>query len=189
MSSYDLRRPHFFPRKRRAGLLALAALMTLAGGCTVRPLYSDAGLETSGVLASSTRLQSIAIDPANTRYGQQLRNDLIFLLNGGAGEPADPKYRMALATSIVVINEAVVQVDNENRPTAAVLHMTGTYTLIDQATGKPVANGSRTIPASYDQPSQEFANLRARRDAEDRAARELAELLRLDIANKLQKLG
>ena len=215
MSSYDLRRLHTFLGRRRAGLLehfrfssnrgnapdgnpvppfpgialALAASLALAAGCTVRPLYSNAELDTSGVLAASARLQSIAIDPVNTRYGQQLRNDLIFLLNGGSGQPADPKYRMALNASILVINEAVVQVDNENRPTAAVLHMTGSYSLIDQATGQTVATGSRTIPASYDQPSQEFANLRARRDAEDRAARELAELLRLDIAHKLQKLG
>ncbi len=96
---------------------------------------------------------------------------------------------MTLSATVLVINEALVQVDNEDRPTAATLHMTGSYVLTDLATAKPVASGSRSIQASYDQPSQEFATLRARRDAEDRAARELAELLRLDIAQRLAKGG
>ena len=63
------------------------------------------GLETGGVLATTAGFQSIAIDPVNTRYGQQVRNDLIFLLNGGAGQPADPKYRMTLNAAVMVINE------------------------------------------------------------------------------------
>jgi LPS-assembly lipoprotein len=173
----------------RLGLLALFAALALGSACTVRPLYSDAGLETSGVLATTAGLKSISIDPVNSRYGQQLRNDLIFLLNGGAGQPDDPKYGMTLSATVLVVNEVRVQVDNENRPTAGTLHMTGSYVLTDLATAKPVASGSRSIQASFDQPSQEFANLRARRDAEDRAARELAELLRLDIAQRLEKLG
>ena len=72
----------------------------------MRPLYSDAGLETSGVLATTAGLKSISIDPVNTRYGQQVRNNLIFYFNGGAGQPEDPKYRMKLIVTELVINEA-----------------------------------------------------------------------------------
>jgi LPS-assembly lipoprotein len=176
------------PSFRRTGIVALLAALALASACTVRPLYSDASLETGAVPGAQEGLRQIAIDPVNTRYGQRLRNDLIFLLNGGAGQPEQPKYKMTLNATVLVLNEAVISVGDENRPSAASLHMTGSYVLTDLATGKPVASGSRTIPASYDQPTQEFANLRARRDAEDRAARELAELLRLDIAQKLAKL-
>ena len=189
MSSSDHRQPRLSRGLNRAGLLVMVAALALGSACTVRPLYSDAGLETSGVLATTAGLNAISIDPVNTRYGQQLRNDLIFLLNGGAGQPDVPKYGMTLSATVLVINEALVQVDNEDRPTAATLHMTGSYVLTDLATAKPVASGSRSIQASYDQPSQEFATLRARRDAEDRAARELAELLRLDIAQRLAKGG
>jgi LPS-assembly lipoprotein len=173
---------------RRLGVAALLAVAALASACTVRPLYSDASIETGAVSGAAEGLRQISIEAVNTRYAQQLRNDLIFLFNGGAGQPAQAKYRMALAASVLVLDEAVVEVDNDGRPTAATLHMTGSYVLTEIATGKPVARGSRSIPASYDQPAQEFANVRARRDAEDRAARELAELLRLDIAQKLSKL-
>ena len=54
--------------------------------------------------------------------------------------------------------------------------------------GKPVAAGRRTVGASCDRPRQEFANLRAERDASKRAAEELAEQVYLAIAMKLSKL-
>jgi LPS-assembly lipoprotein len=50
-----------------------------------------------------------------------------------------------------------------------------------------VSNGDRQFSASYDVPRQEFAAVRAQRDAENRAARELAELLRLAIAQDLSR--
>ena len=53
--------------------------------------------------------------------------------------------------------------------------------------GQAVSTGTRQIAASYDAPRQEYANLRAQRDAEDRAARELAELVRLAVAQDLLK--
>ncbi len=62
--------------------------------------------------------------------------------------------------------------------------MLASYTLTDSK-GTVVANGNRQFAASYDVPRQEFAALRARIDAENRAARELAELLRLALAQDL----
>ena len=62
-----------------AGLLLLGAL----AGCQVRPLYSTGG-------NSEAILSSIGISEADTRVEQQVRNNLIFLLAGGAGEPAQP---------------------------------------------------------------------------------------------------
>ena len=64
--------------------------------------------------------------------------------------------------------------------------MRATYKLVD-STGKLVSNGDRQFSASYDVPRQEFAAFRAQRDAENRAARELAELLRLAIAQDLSR--
>jgi LPS-assembly lipoprotein len=51
-----------------------------------------------------------------------------------------------------------------------------------------VASGTRQFVSSYDVPRQEFAALRAKRDAENRAARELAELIRLAVAQDLTRL-
>jgi LPS-assembly lipoprotein len=79
-----------------------------------------------------------------------------------------------------------VQVVTENEPTAATVTMLGYYTLSD-STGKTIAKGNRRVMSSFDVPRQEFAALRAKRDAENRSARELAELLQLVIAQELSK--
>ena len=54
------------------------------------------------------------------------------------------------------------------------------YKLIEIATGKTVLNGTTFSRASYDIPGQQqrFARARAMRDAEDRAAQEIAENIR-----------
>lgn len=175
------------PARRAFILLALVAA-SAAAGCTVRPLYSsDAAIQTGAITGANAELRSIVIDEERSREGQELRNQLIFLFAGGAGQPAAPKYRMALTTNVIVTNEAVVSVGEDNRPTAALLQMTASYVLTSAETGQPVAAASRTVISSYDQPPQEFANLRARRDAENRAARELAEIIRLDVAQRLTK--
>ena len=64
--------------------------------------------------------------------------------------------------------------------------MRASYRLSDSK-GTVVATGNRQFAASYDVPRQEFAAYRAQIDAENRAARELAELLRLALAQDLAK--
>jgi LPS-assembly lipoprotein len=61
------------------------------------------------------------------------------------------------------------------------------YTLTGATSAEVIASGQRQIMSSYDVPRQEFAAYRARLNAEDRAARELAELLNLAIAQELSK--
>jgi len=48
---------------------------------------------------------------------------------------------------------------------------------------------SRAAASSFDKPRQEYASYRAQLDAENRAARELAELLNLAVAQDLVKYG
>ena len=176
------------PEPRR-GIVALAACLAAGlalGGCTVRPLYATVGdpaIERPGAAAG---LRSIAIPPVNTRYGQQVRNQLIFLFNGGAGQPAQPVYTMALAVSEVLEDTNVVSVPNNSRATSGTVRLFAIYTLTDSA-GKPVMTGTRNVFASFDRSTQEFAVPRARIDAETRAARELAELVSLDVGQKLAR--
>ena len=80
---------------------------------------------------------------------------------------------------------ANIQINEENEPTAAIETVRASYTLVD-SNGTVVATGNRQFAASYDVPRQEFAAVRAQLDAENRAARELAELLRLAIAQDLE---
>jgi len=184
------RRPETFRRRLRLAVLCLAAIgLGASSGCTVRPLYSSSDPSTGAAAGATAGLGGIAISPVSTRYAQELRNQLIFLFNGGAGQPATALYTMDLVVSVIDQAAAVIQVDNEDRPTAGTIRMSATYTLKDVGTGTVVFTSSRDISSSYDRPSQQFAALRARRDAENRAARELAELVRLDVGQRLAVKG
>ena len=180
---------------RRPFLAAVA--LTIAGlasvsGCTVRPLYSDAGYSAGAPSAATgsigSALSTIAIKPANNRVGQEVRNNLIFLFGGGKGEPANPSYTLDLLVSSLAEATTTIQINKENEPTSAILTVNTTYKLTDSS-GNVVATGNRQLMASYDVPRQEFAAFRAQRDAENRAARELAELIRMAVAQDLAKAG
>lgn len=173
----------------RGMALVLAAASAVAiGGCTIRPLYSE-GAASAARPGAPALLSSIAIKPVTTRPAQQVRNHLIFLFNGGAGQPEAAQYDLTLVVTQITEAAARIQRANRREPTASTLVMTATYALTEAKTGVQVASGTRMMSAAFDQPRQEFAVLRAARDAEDRAARELAELLRLAIAQDLSRRG
>lgn len=176
-----------FDRKQflHAGvLLALAAGMA---GCQVRPLHSDAASVTSPGVASAA-LGTIGINEVDDRVAQEVRNHLIFGLTGGAGEPASPAYMLDLGVTKRTFNvaNAPAVARTENQPTAGNVTLTANYTLKDSS-GKEIAAGKRMATASFDRSAQQFAVLRAERDAENRAARELADMLKLALAADLNK--
>lgn len=164
-----------FRLARVAGGLALLALVA---GCQVRPLYSTGG-DTEGKLAS------VSISEADDRVEQQVRNNLVFLLSGGAGELQAASYHLDLdvtARTIGVLLDIRTDV-----PRAGRIVVTADYNLAKTGTGETVTSGKRSTVASVDFPFQEFAKVRAVRDAENRAARELAELIRADVAAALAR--
>jgi len=167
----------------------LCVVVAAVSGCTVRPLYSEAGLQTGALAGAETEAASVTVKPENTRFGLEVRNHLIFLLNGGSSEPANPAYSLELNVSAQSTVAAIVQRTKDSEPTAGVVTLTSVYKLTDSKTAGTVATGRRAVSSSYDIPRQEFAALRAERDAQNRAARELAELLRHAVAQELDKLG
>lgn len=172
---------------RGALAVTMIAGLAVASGCTVRPLYSDATAVSGPVTGSiGNELAMIDVKPVNTRVGQQVRNELIFLLTGGKGQPDEARYSMVLLVASSSEATANIQVNDENEPTAAILTARANYT-ITGPDGKVVAKGVRQFSSSYDVPRQEFAAYRARIDAENRAARELAELLRMAAAQDLSR--
>lgn len=180
MSSSDI---PLWKRMRHGAVIGAVAAASLLAACTVQPLYYNPTSEgvPTGVTAE---LRSIAIKPVETRYAQEVRNHLIFLLNGGSGQPAVARYTLTLGVAAVNQSAAVVQRAKENEPTAGTVTMTARYVLTETETAKVVAEGQRRIASSYDVPRQEYAARRAERDAQDRAARELAELLKLVLAQQ-----
>ncbi|MBZ9963487.1 LPS assembly lipoprotein LptE [Mesorhizobium sp. BR1-1-2] len=173
---------------RRIALAGLVGSLALVSACQMRPLYSSAPLSTGS--SANAELASIAVKPVGTRYGQQVRNNLIFGFGRGAGEPASPAYSLDLGVTEAVESSALVQVGtDQDEPTAGSVTLTAGYTLTDAKTGAVIASGRRAITSSFDRPRQEFAAYRAQIDAENRAARELANALQLSIAQDLARHG
>ena len=99
---------------RRAALCGVVASLTLVSACTVRPLYSSAPLTVGSQVGAAAELASISIKPVGTRYGQQVRNNLIFAFGQGSGEPASPAYRLDLGVSELVESAAITSTPLNN---------------------------------------------------------------------------
>jgi LPS-assembly lipoprotein len=158
-----------------ASIVALMLGACIISGCQVRPLYGNPEVVSA--------LNTVGISEPTNRNEQSVRNQLVFLLSGGAGEPANPAYNLELHVTSAASSYVAQIVTNAPRPGKVTL--TANYILTRG--GAVVRKGSRTMDALFDYPEQQFARIRAQREAEDRAARELAELVRIDIATSIGK--
>ncbi|MEJ8310719.1 LPS assembly lipoprotein LptE [Agrobacterium larrymoorei] len=172
---------------RIAAAVSVVVLSGTLAGCQVRPLYS---------VESGTRekLASVSFASASDRITQEVRNHLIFLAYGGEGAPTKTDYQVKLvvsssATSTEVTNDTSLSVGKSNYegPYPGRVTMTGQYVLTRMSDGQVLRSAKRTVTAMLDLPQQEFAKIRAIRDGENRAARELAEIIRTDIAATLSR--
>lgn len=178
MSWSDRLRPTAGAMRGRFGpLLLVMVAAPLLGACQVRPLHAPDGI--------AQGLAPVAISAADTRVEQAVRNRLVFLLSGGRGEPASADYRLDLDVTTSRVGVLVDQ--SRDTATAGRLTVSARYTLTAVATGDPLVSRSRSVTAAYDLPDQEFAGLRSTRDAEDRASRELADIIGADLAAALRR--
>lgn len=168
---------------RSAAALAVAAL---AGGC-FQPLYGEHSPTGGAVL----RDQLSAVDvvqikaPQGTdeaRIAVDIRNALLYDFTGG-GYPAPPTHRLIISISStkasIIVDVATSRPDIEN------YGLNATYSMTEIATGKTVVTGQTFARVSYDIPGQEqrFARLRGLRDAENRAAKVIADNIRSRLAS------
>lgn len=164
---------------RRLALMAFALLGAgLLSACQVRPLYDTEG-------QTAARLGSIAFSEASSRVEQVVRNRLIFLTSGGAGEPETADYDVKLAVTSNVAK--VLLIDSSDTARAGRISVSATFSIVRNSDRQVLKSGKRSAVALVDFSSQEFANSRAIRDAENRAGNELAELIRADIATALSR--
>ena len=150
----------------------LGAILLLAS-CQVRPLYDTAGL-------TQSQLGKIAFSEATGRVEQLVRNQLIFMTSGGAGEAEQADYNVTLSASSSVTN--VLLIDSSDTARAGQVTVRATYQLVRNSDQQVLKSGTRSSTALVDFSIQEFSKIRAIRDAENRAAREAAELVRADLA-------
>ncbi|PIT69090.1 LPS assembly lipoprotein LptE [Bartonella tribocorum] len=193
-------------------LVILAGVFTLLCGCKVEPLYrqeSQSARAMNSVLYESSiahqdslsgqaslglaqKLASIVVEEPSDRFGQMVRNHLLFLLYGKGGKPSLPAYRLALQISVFTRESMQIEVDFEKkrkgRPSVGTVMSKASYTLQDMK-NMPVAKGTAMMNASFERLRQEYATMQAEEDAKKRVAEELAEqiflLLSRDLSHKI----
>jgi LPS-assembly lipoprotein len=167
-------------------LVALAALAALTAGC-FQPMYAE---HTDGTPALREKLMGVELPPITdkpnasreARIGVEVRNALAFKLYGNAtGMP--PTHRLVIRFTT---SRSSLMVDpNTALPTGENFGIDAQYNLVDIASNKSVMTGSTFSRVSYDMPGsyQRFTRTRALRDAEDRAAQEIAENINTRLAS------
>lgn len=160
--------------------LTLLGLSACSDGTGFRPLYASSEFGGNG---AAERLAAVDIAPIPGRVGQRIRNELIFQTTGG-GLPAEPQYRLELA-----IRESLTstRVTTSARSSGQVFNIDATYKLIRLADKAVIAQGKSHSRASYDRNQSIFANVRAREDAENRAAKTVGEELRTRLVAHLSR--
>ncbi|MEA2899195.1 MAG: LPS-assembly lipoprotein [Bradyrhizobium sp.] len=171
--------------KIAARLLVVASLSALTAGC-FQPMYAA---HTDGTPALREKLMGVDLPPVDkpngsrdARLGVEIRNALAFKLYGGAtGMPPTHKLviRFTTGRSSLILDPATQLPSSENYGIDA------QYNLIEIVANKSVMTGTTFSRVSYDIPGQlqRFARQRAYRDAEDRAAREIAENIQTRLAS------
>src|ERR1700730_16392207 len=168
-----------------ARLLAVAALAALTAGC-FQPMYAEHTHGTTGLREKLMGGEGPPVDKPNAsreaRLGVEIRNALAFKLYGNAtGMPPTHRLGPPVTTrpSSLTIDPATALPSSENYGIDA------QYNLIEIVSNKSVMTGSTFSRVSYDIPGQlqRFARARAFRDAEDRAAQEIAENIQTRLAS------
>jgi LPS-assembly lipoprotein len=168
-----------------ARLLAVAALAALTAGC-FQPMYAA---HTDGSPGLRDKLRTVEVPPVDKPNASQdariqvaLRNALAFKLYGDAvGDP--PLYRLVIKFNSS--RYSLMTDINTGLPTSENYGIDAQFNLVEIATNKSVMNGTTFSHLSYDIPGsyQRFARARAVRDAEDRAAEEVAEHIQTRLAS------
>ncbi|MGV1014604.1 MAG: hypothetical protein ACOYB4_06510 [Methyloceanibacter sp.] len=156
-----------------AGVLALGLV-----GCGIQPMY---GGSTVGGARLAEAMKSVNVTPIPGRVGQKVRNELIFANTGGSYAGA-PKYQLDIVVTERVIDQ-LVQITGDAQ--SQVFELTATFKIVNLANGQTVYQGNAISRAPYERFQEIFANVRARYDAENRAARTVAESIKTQIATVL----
>ncbi|HEX5777560.1 MAG TPA: LPS assembly lipoprotein LptE [Xanthobacteraceae bacterium] len=163
------------------GLLLTAALLaaTLAG-CQFQPMYAETPLQGSGPSLNQA-LRDVDVAFIGGRIGNELRNDLIYELTGGQGNREGAPYRLTLVANVSAFSPVIDP--QSGRSAAQMIAFDITYKLHDVVQDRIVLTETAIARVSIDTAGQLFANMRAKRDAENRAAKVAADQIRARLAS------
>jgi LPS-assembly lipoprotein len=124
------------------------------------------------------KLAQLEIAPIPGRVGQRLRNELIYESTGG-GHALPPEYRLEVVMR-ESIDATLVQIDGNS--SGSVYNIKATFRLIRLADKSVALQGASTGRIMFQRFDSVFANVRARNDAENRAAKTVADDLKARLA-------
>jgi LPS-assembly lipoprotein len=165
---------------RSASRLALAAalvapLLAACGNGGFKPLYGATGFGAN----ADARLAQVSVTTIPGRVGQQIRNELIFHATGGGGEVVDPDLRLDVAIRESVTS-TLVEIDGDSA--GQIYNLEAKFTLIRLSDKSVVLSGTSYGRASFERNKSIFSNVRAREDAENRAAKVIGEDLKARLS-------
>lgn len=157
-----------------AVLAVLLIVTPLLGACGFRPLHADI----DGTGPVSEKMAAINIAPVPGRVGQQLRNELIFKTTGGGATPPS-EYRLNIAVRERVTSTIVERTGEAKRQ---VYNLDAKFKLTRLSDNAVILEGSSFARAGFERFESIFSNVRARYDAENRAAKTVAQDLKARLS-------
>jgi len=167
----------------------IAAVLALAGlnAACFQPLYATRSVTGGAPIgAALAQVQVDRIAAANgtpeSRLALEIENALDFELHGSGGL-VSPTHK--LNVRMVTSRNSIITDVATGRVEAEITGIDSVFTLVELSSGKTVLNGRTFARVSSDYPGQQqrFARVRARLDAEDRAAKVIAENIRTRLAS------
>lgn len=182
MSSSEAWKPSMPPARRAwvvlpACTLLLSLTLSACGSDGFRPLY---GTTASGV-GLEEKMAQVQIAPIPSRVGQRIRNELIFQ-NTGGGTPPPPLYTLEIA-----ITESVTStlVQSTGESLSQIYNLNASFRLVSIKDKQVVFQGTSQGRAGFERFTSIYSNVRAREDAENRAAKTVSEEIKGRLAARL----
>jgi LPS-assembly lipoprotein len=157
---------------RRVALLALCAVL---GSCGFRPLLKPEGDAPAGV---REELAAVEVPSLTGRVGYLVRDGLLDQLNP-AGVEVPGRYRLSIRLGE---RSSALGIQLNNTITRYNLTLTARFSLVEVGTGRTVYRAVVRRVASYNAQRAVFAEFSAQQDAERRAAREVSNDIRTQLA-------
>ncbi len=160
----------------RVGFVALIALVTLQACNTLRPLYGTNGVEEQSAVV--TELSNVSIPEPKNRVQQLIRNNLISTMSP-PGQEGDGRYTLILEPKADEFDLVIQRNTDVSRRS---YRLNVQFLLRDDTSGRKIYSGNTFSEVSYDKITSEFANLQAKTNAEERAARQVSQDIRTRLA-------
>lgn len=152
--------------------LAVVAATSLAACSSYKPVYGDAGV----MVAENGKFR---FAPPQSRLDQIIYQNMLLTLGQSKSSTA-PLVEITTSSASTDLTRSASDRPNDQRQAVVTALIK-----ITSPSGAVVFNTTRSASAVYSVDSQGLANSEAQKDAEERAARELAETVRLTLISSM----